>query len=179
MLARQLSAFAVLVVVAAYAFVTLRIQWQSKRPHMDATQWYWRIAMFSAGVPCGSRRCGLRRSARGRLAACLRCAAALFGCFMSVMKYMLYKIVPFLIWLHLQNQGQGRAMAPNMKKYIAEPAMMRQMALHFAACLVMLLAVFWPEWGVYPAALLLCFNVLLLRNGFSRLWRLSKPSAAP
>jgi hypothetical protein len=33
---------------------------------------------------------------------------ALFGGFMSVMIGMLYKIVPFLVWSHLQNLGRGR-----------------------------------------------------------------------
>ena len=170
--AGPLPAIAVLLVVAAYAFVTLRIQWQSKRPHMDATQWYWRIAMFSALAACALWFAALRIEAVGAWAPWqLVCGVLLlFGCFMSVMTGMLYKIVPFLIWLHLQNQGQGRAMAPNMKKYSAEPAMMRQMALHFAACGALLFAVFWPEWGVYPAALLLFVsNVLLLRNLFSAL----------
>ena len=79
----------------------------------------------------------------------------LFGGFVSVMTGMLYKIAPFLIWLHLQNAGQGKVMAPNMKKIIEEAAMTRQMRAHFASCLLLFLAVFWPEWLVYPAGLAL------------------------
>ena len=89
----------------------------------------------------------------------------LFGCFVSVIVGMLYKIVPFLIWLHLQNQGQGRLMAPNMKKIIAEQAMDYQMLAHFVSCVLLVLAVFCPEWFVTPAGLaLIVSNAWLLRN---------------
>ena len=46
---------------------------------------------------------------------------------------MLYKIVPFLVWLHLQERGQGRLIAPNMKKVLAEPAINRQAWAHVLA----------------------------------------------
>jgi hypothetical protein len=87
------------------------------------------------------------------------------GAFVSVMIGMLYKIVPFLIWLHLQNRGQGRVLAPNMKKIIAEREMHRQMLAHFGACGLLLLAVIWPQAFVYPAGLaLLASNGWLLFN---------------
>ena len=79
----------------------------------------------------------------------------LFGGFVSVITGMLYKIVPFLIWLHLQNLGSGKMMAPNMKKIIEERAMTRQMCLHFLACLLLVLAVLWPQWLAYPAGVAL------------------------
>ena len=94
----------------------------------------------------------------------------LCGAFMTVMVGMLYKIVPFLIWLHLQNQGQGKVIAPNMKKIIDEQQMNRQILAHFAACLLLLLAVFWPAWCVYPAGFaLVVANGWLLRNLLSAL----------
>ena len=89
----------------------------------------------------------------------------LFGGFVSVITGMLYKIVPFLVWLHLQNQGQGRVMAPNMKKIISEHAMNRQMLAHFVALALLLLAIFWPGVFAYPAGLaVVVSNAWLLRN---------------
>jgi fatty acid desaturase len=79
---------------------------------------------------------------------------------------MLYKIVPFLAWLHLQNQGQGRVMAPNMKKIIAERAMQRQMLTHIGALLILVLAVIWPALFAYPA------GVVLLLSQAWLLWNL-------
>lgn len=82
-----------------------------------------------------------------------------------IVGFILYKIVPFLIWLHLQNQGQGRVMAPNMRKIIAEQAMKRKMLAYYDSCALLLLAVFWPEWFVYPAGLaLILAHGGLLRN---------------
>ena len=84
---------------------------------------------------------------------------------MSVIVGMLYKIVPFLVWLHLQNRGQGRLAAPNMKKVLAETQIDRQMTAHFAAFGLLLLAVVWPPWFVYPAGVaLVVANGWLLRN---------------
>jgi len=78
---------------------------------------------------------------------------------------MLYKIVPFLVWLHLQNAGQGHVMAPNMKAMISEKAMHRQLVAHLVSCALVLLAVFWPAYFVYPAGVaLVVANGGLLRN---------------
>ena len=92
----------------------------------------------------------------------------LFGGFTTVIVGMLYKIVPFLIWLHLQNAGARGVLAPNMKKIIAERAMDRQVRAHFAACALVLAAACWPTWFVYPAGVgLIVANAWLLRNLWS------------
>jgi hypothetical protein len=78
---------------------------------------------------------------------------------------MLYKIVPFLVWLHLQNRGRGRMSAPNMKKVLPQVRIDRQILVHFLACALLLLSVFWPRWFVYPAGLaLIIAHGWLLRN---------------
>jgi len=99
---------------------------------------------------------------------CCWACVLLVGGFMSVITGMLYKIVPFLIWLHLQNAGQGRVLAPNMKRILAESAMARQMAAHAASLALLLAAVVRPAWFAWPAGLaLLLSNLWLLVN----LWR--------
>ena len=65
---------------------------------------------------------------------------------------MLYKIMPFLNWLHLQQQGGTVTTQPNMKQMIAEGAMRGQMRLHFAALALLLAAVLWPALAL-PAGL--------------------------
>ena len=94
----------------------------------------------------------------------------LHGGFMSVIVGMFYKIVPFLVWLHLQDAGRGRLMAPNMKKVLAEKSMEGQMRAHFATLALLVAAVIWPAWLIYPAGFaLLLANAWLLRNLFSAL----------
>jgi hypothetical protein len=165
-----LSAFLAVMVVltaATFAVLTLNIQRQSKRAKRDAVQRYWRVAMFSALAACFlwlAARCVPQLSDWNGWPL-LFGVLLLFGGFMPVIIGMLYKISPFLVWLHLQNLGRGRLAAPNMKKVLAEVHMERQMLAHFLAFALLLLAVFWPAWFVYPAGLtLIVANGWLLKN---------------
>lgn len=170
--ASALLAALLVALVALFAVVTLSIQRRSKRPRFDATQHLWQFAMFSALAACVVWLAALTfPGLAGWTGWPLLCGVLLlFGGFMSVIVGMLYKIVPFLVWLHLQNLGQGRVMAPNMKKIIAEREMNRQMLAHFASSALLLLAVLWPNWFVYPAGLaLLVASGWLLRNLMSAL----------
>jgi hypothetical protein len=76
---------------------------------------------------------------------------------------MLYKIVPFLAWFHLQAQLDARAgTIPNMKEMIAEPATRRQLRAHLAALALLVLAVFWPRAAAPWAGLALSLSALFL-----------------
>lgn len=158
----------VVLISALFFLVTLRIQHKSKRAKFDATQHYWRLAMISALIACALWLAGRSLPALGEWRAwpLLLGVLLLVGGLMSVVVGMLYKIVPFLVWLHLQNMGRGRLMAPNMKKVLAEKHMLRQLSAHLAAFALLLSASIWPEWWlVYPAALaLIIANLWLLRN---------------
>ena len=86
---------------------------------------------------------------------------ALPGVFLSVIMGMLYKIMPFLNWLHLQQQGGTVTTQPNMKQMIPERAMRGQMRLHFTALALLLAAVLWPALG-RPAGLVFAASCLWL-----------------
>ena len=166
----RVASFAVgvlLALVALFCALTLKIQRRSKRARFDATQHLWRVAMGCALIACVIGSAALVspdvEQWPPRLLVCG--VLVLCGAFMSVIVGMLYKIVPFLVWLHLQNRGQGRVVAPNMKKIIAEREMDRQCVAHVVSCTLLLLAVLWPEVFVYPAGLaLIVANGWLLRN---------------
>ena len=141
--------------VISFSGLTLLIQRRSKRPTYDVSQRYWMLAMFSLLASSGV---GLVSSVYKPLADEPQIVLAggvlvIFGSFVSVISGMLYKIVPFLIWLHLQNQGRGKVTAPNMKKIISERAMHGQMLSHFVSCGLLLLGVLWPSWFAYPAGI--------------------------
>jgi len=160
-------AIGMVLVAASFAWMTLTVQRQSKRPTLDAVQRLWRLAMVSALLACAlwllTRMSGT--VAQWQSWPLLFGALLLFGGFMSVIVGMLYKIVPFLVWLHLQNLGHGRLMAPNVKKVLDERHINGQMRAHFVAVALLLLAVLWPRGFVYPAGLaLIAANAWLLRN---------------
>ncbi|HZX31210.1 MAG TPA: hypothetical protein VFF03_07655 [Rhodocyclaceae bacterium] len=138
-----------------FAAFTLHLQHQRRRARFDATFRYWQ-----GGLWCAVLALAMLLTAAVRPEATeWRGWSSLFGIvfgvggFMSLIAGMLYKIVPFLIWLHLQNAGQGRAAAPNVNKVLADGPMQRQMRAHFAATALMAGAVFWPEALVWPAGM--------------------------
>lgn len=171
--AATLLATAAVALAALFAVVTLAIQRRSKRARFDAPQHYWRAAMLSALAAGALWFAASTLPIVGEWPAWpLLCGVlVLFGAFMSVIIGMLYKIVPFLIWLHLQNRGLLRRVpAPNMKKIIGARDMDRQLLAHFVACALLLLAVGWPTAFVYPAGIaLIVANGWLLRNLLSAL----------
>ena len=74
---------------------------------------------------------------------------------------MLYKIMPFLNWLHLQRIGKPGLVVPNMRQMIPEPRMMMQFRLHLAALALLLGAVPLPQL-VYPGGLALIASCIWL-----------------
>lgn len=166
-LAASVLSAGMVLLAGTLALTTLNLQRQSKRPQLDAVQLLWRVALVSALAACAL---WLLARASQTLAQwqgwpMLFGALVLYGGFMSVIIGMLYKIVPFLVWLHLQNHGQGRLMAPNVKKVLDGKQIDRQMYAHFGALALLLLAVCWPGWFVYPAGVaLIVANAWLLRN---------------
>ena len=92
----------------------------------------------------------------------------LFGGFVSVMSAMLYKIVPFLIWLHLQKLG---AAPLTMYEIITEPAMRRHAIAHAVALLLGLLLPWWSALQVPTGLAMLIAFALLSFNLAQAVWR--------
>jgi len=161
--AASLLSIGIVLVAAIFAGLTLHLQRRSKRPKLDAVQRFWQVAMFSALAACALWLLArvFPPIADWQGWPLLFGTLLLFGGFMSVIVGMLYKIVPFLVWLHLQNLGRGRLIAPNMKKVLAESQIDRQMVAHFVAFGLLVLAAFWPQWFVYPAGI-----GLIVANGW-------------
>jgi hypothetical protein len=138
-----------------FAAETLHLQHRRRRKVKDVTLLFFRIAMLSllavfvsflvfAMLP------DLQRDPR---AAVWLGMLAIVGVFVSAINGMLYKIVPFLNWLHLQNLCGLQAVPPTMNKMIPEKAMRGQLSLHLAALATLLAAVWLPDLA-RPAGLL-------------------------
>jgi len=147
----------------SYAFATLWLQARRRRRQSDPTLIFWRVAMLSLLAFALS---WIVFEALPQLGGNLRAplwlgVLAIPGLFLSVITGMLYKIMPFLNWLHLQQQGGTVTTQPNMKQMIPEGAMRGQMRLHFAALVLLLAAVVWPALTL-PAGLALAASCLWL-----------------
>ncbi|MBS1143051.1 MAG: hypothetical protein H6R14_457 [Proteobacteria bacterium] len=139
----------------AFAGLTLRLQFKRRRARPDATYRYWQLGLtlsifglfflLTVGFwPAAAELAGWTLLFGILLVA---------GGFIPFIAGMLYKIVPFLSWMHLQNLGQARVPAPAMNKILAEAAMHRQFLAYGVALALLLGAAIWPEWLARPAGL--------------------------
>ena len=131
-----------------FAVATLRLQWQRRRKLPDITLDYWRFGMVGliAGVVVWFIAQLSPAWAASDAYPLLLGVLFIGGFAVSVVSGMLYKIVPFLAWFHLQAQRQARAGSiPTMKEMIAERWLRNQFRLHLASCALLIGAVQWPQ----------------------------------
>lgn len=159
-LARQLAAGLGL----AFAVQTLYLQGQRRRARPDAIYRFWQ-----AGLLCAVFALLLMLTVNALPDAfswpgwaVLIGVLLLPGAFVAFISGMLYKIVPFLAWMHLQNAGQGRLAAPSMGKLLPERDATLQSRAYLVAVLLLLLAVIFPEWLARPAGLAFAAAMLWL-----------------
>lgn len=149
-----------LALAAAYALVTLWLQKNRRRRIVDPTFLFWRSAMLAllAILLSWLALLALPDLARHPRSLVWLGVLALHGVFVSVISGMLYKIVPFMIWLHLQKLEHLRTLPPNMKQMIPERMMRGQWAAHLMALALLLLAVVRPAFATVAGwALVLSF----------------------
>lgn len=171
-----------------FAVFTLRLQRQRRRARVDATFRYWQVGLGCAIAALAMLLLAAIRPELTEWGGWTPLFGIIFGAggFMSLIIGMLYKIVPFLTWLHLQNAGQGRVFAPNVNKILPDKPMMWQMRAHFTALVLLAAAVIWPGLLLAPAGLAFAVaNGWLAANLLSavRLYRrhmaeLAKPAEA-
>ncbi|ROR29531.1 hypothetical protein [Inmirania thermothiophila] len=164
--AAEVAAAALIGLAAAtFAAATLVLQQRRKRKVWDVTVAFWRLGM-------GALLAGLVAVAAARAAGDARLALLagillLAGWGVSLVSGMLYKIVPFLAWLHLQNvlvarSLLGRHRIPNMKQFVDDGRARLQFRLH-AAALALLAAAPWAgDAAARLAGLLLALSFALL-----------------
>jgi len=160
----------VVVGLVAYAVMTLALQAKRRRRLSDTTRSYWRLGMLSL-IVCGAL--WLIGRLWPALAVDPRYAMALgvlylLGFAVSVISGMLHKIVPFLVWLHLQRlrtrrrDGGNPVSVPNMKEIIPEVRIRQQFRLYVAGFSLLMAAVLWPGPAIYLAGGLLVLAWLKL-----------------
>ena len=164
--------FSVAVATAAVclALVTFSLQRQSRRASTDAIGQLWYVAMASTLAAAMFWALGrmVPQWVQWTQWPLMVGTLALFGGFLSVMTGMLYKIVPFLVWMHLQNLSAGRMLPPNIKKVLSQRSIDLQTRAHWVSLALLVGAVCWPVGLVYPAAVALVVSqAWLARNLWS------------
>ncbi|HRQ58226.1 MAG TPA: hypothetical protein PLN31_12465 [Azoarcus taiwanensis] len=126
----------IVALTALFLFTTLVVIGKTRRSHPDASYRLFRLGIWSliAGLVC-------LLSTLVSDAPMLRILAGvliIYGGFVSVIEAMLYKIVPFLAWLHLTQSG---IKAPNVRQLQPEDGTRNQLRIHTVALVILLMAV--------------------------------------
>ena len=156
-------AVAMAVAYMLFAVMTVVLQQRRRRRLPDVTLDFWRVGMGSligAGLVWGVRVAwpGPWPQSMDILIGVL----AMFGFAGSVMSGMLYKIMPFLAWFHLQSICVPGKLAPNMKKILPDARQRMQFRSQVLALVLFCAAALWPGPFAYPAALALAATAVLL-----------------
>jgi hypothetical protein len=137
----------------AFAALTLRLQSQRRRARPDATYRSWQFAVACAiiGLIMWSTATVFPVLAEVPGWSTALGVLIIAGGFVSFIVGMLYKIVPFLAWLHLQNLGGGGVAAPPMNRILSDTEMRHQVWAHFVAVGALFAACWQPGWLARPA----------------------------
>lgn len=149
--------------LAVFIIVTLRLQLQRKKRLADVSLYFWFSGLISLFV---SLALFLYAEITHQDFSILIAVIFFSGFVISVINGMLYKIVPFLVWLNLHKQlslsGKGLASIPTMNEVISRKKTWRQYYLHLFAVILTVLSIFLPDLFFYPAALAWLINWSML-----------------
>jgi hypothetical protein len=140
----------VALLVLVFSSYTVVLQTRSRRPKADATMLAWRAGMACLALSATVVAAAAYVEAPPARLTVLTGVLVIAGFALSVISGMLYKIVPFLLWLHLQNNVGGRV--PHIRLILPDASARRHLWLHLTAVLLLGAAALWPQWLLYPAA---------------------------
>lgn len=165
-----LAAFA-----AAYAGLSAWLLAKPQRKQADASTLYWRLALSSLAASAV-----LALLPAGGTLTLLAGIVFVAGFAMGVVNGMLYKIVPFLLWYHLQGApNAAKGSVPKLREIIDDARAHRQFWWHAAALAALMGAALQPVWLARPAALLMavaCLHLAIDLARAARRWRRLQPS---
>ena len=150
--------------LAVFAGTTLYLQSRRRRRIPDQTLKFWCLAMVSLLLCTGLWVVGWLWPSLGSWQnfGYLNGLLFIIGFAVSVIIGMLYKITPFLVWLHLQSQNKRRLKLPNVKEIIPDQRIRWHFRLHLMLLPLLVGVAIKPVWFLYPAAILFGFSSLLL-----------------
>lgn len=142
-----------------FSLTTLKVLKTRRRQIPDLTMKFWQIAMISLTllILLWIAITLFDLNIPGLLLGVLM----IHGFAMTSINGMMYKIIPFIIWLHLsthnknlrdQGQRSSQVKVPHMRKIISEAAGLWQFRFHLTSLVLLTLATIFPQWFFYPAA---------------------------
>jgi len=130
---------------AIFSVATIYLLWRRKRKAPDPTTLFWLTGLMSLLLCVGLWLVGEMIPGVKAASAYPLALGILFvvGFAYTTINGMLYKIVPFLVWYHLQNlTAESNRKAPNVKQIVSDQSAFRQFVAHIGALLLLVGASF-------------------------------------
>jgi hypothetical protein len=162
-----------------FAFATLQLQSWRLRKLPDVTLDYWRIGMIGLLLSFILGLAGMLWLDLSHTPLYPIQLGTLFiaGFILPVIQGMLYKIVPFLIWLHLQNQQLNiltplrLVKLPHMKQIISDRWARYQLRIYFISLILLITVTLYPSRLIYGVGISLMLSFMLLAyNLYRAVW---------
>lgn len=166
------AGMALTICVVTFAGATLYLQYRRRRRVPDVTLQFWRVGMISLIVAALMWLAGQMIVTLSDRAFYALTVGVLFivGFVLSVIIGMLYKIVPFLIWFHLQGKLSYK-LIPNMKDIVPDKVARQHLYVHVVCLLLCMAAILLPTLFIYFAALSLAISGSILFVNLYRAWQ--------
>ena len=162
-----------------FALATLQLQSRRLRKLPDVTLDYWRIGMVGLLLSFVLGLAGMLWLDLSHTPLYPLQLGTLFiaGFVLPVIQGMLYKIVPFLIWLHWQNQQLNISMPlrlikiPHMKQIISDRWARYQLRVYFITLIFLIVVTLYPSRLIYGVGISLILSFILLTyNLYRAVW---------
>jgi MFS family permease len=171
-----ISSILISLLFITYAILTIQRLSKRKRPTKDATVWFWRFGM-------GMLIAAMSISIAGQFIEneTLKSLSYITFIFfaLSIVFAMVYKIVPFLVWFHLSNQGFMDA--PLMFDIVHPKEIKKHFYLHIGTFTLWILALFSDYLFVVASLMviasfgLLLYHLIFAANKYKYTQKNSKP----
>lgn len=141
--------------IISFCFYGLKSLNNRKRPVFDATLWYWKFSLVSLAISLIIWLVGFDTNY-------ILAIVFAFGFLYSLLQGMVYKIIPFLSWFHLNSKGYFKL--PTIREFIDE----RYIKIHFfvhTSSVVFFVLSYYKNDLIYIASILFLFsNILFFLN---------------
>ncbi len=158
-----------------FSLTTLWILHKRRRQLADTTMRFWQLAMVSLLLL--AMVWSAQAYIKIDMPALLPGILMIHGFAMTTVNGMMYKIIPFIIWLHLsvhnknlrdKGERESQVKVPHMRKIIPEAASLWQFRFHMSSLILLILASVWPLLFFYPAAIIFAAAQLFLLFNLSK-----------
>lgn len=149
----------------SYVIISIRLQMQRKKRLMDSSLFFWLTGLISLAI---SIIIFLYSKINYSDHSMLLGLLFFTGFASSIINGMYYKIIPFLVWLHLNQKlaftNRSLSSIPTMHEIIPQKQSFIQFLLHLLSIIMTITAVSYPTVFFYPAVVswLLSWSLLLL-----------------